>query len=105
MVHDGEGLALGTEAMEKGVVIHTPADEFERDCPLKGRGLLSQPHLAHPTFANFLQKPIGANEPAFGVIRRSQPKRVLPQVTAGFVGLNQRLYFLPQGPVISARLI
>jgi hypothetical protein len=61
--------------------------------------------LAHPTCADVLQKLIGADEPAFDVIRRSRPKRMLPEVTASFIGLDERFDFLAKGEVIAAGLV
>src|SRR5439155_19356804 len=60
MFHQGQGLPFGLKTSEDRAGIHSGFDELERDVPFNRLGLLGDPDLAHPPFAEFLLEQIPA---------------------------------------------
>ena len=61
MVHDRERLALGLEPRDHLSGVHAGFDDFQRDLPVNGAGLLGEPDFAHPAFPQSLQQAVRAN--------------------------------------------
>ena len=53
VVHHGKRLPLQIEAYQCGLVIAARFDNLQRNLPFDWSGLFRQPHLSHPTFAQF----------------------------------------------------
>ena len=58
MVHEGECLALRLEAGDHLLGVHACLDDLQRHPASDRFELLGQPHLAHPAFADDLEKPV-----------------------------------------------
>ena len=50
MVHDREGLPLGSKALHDRLVVHPRLDQFQRHVASHGGGLRSEPYLPHAAF-------------------------------------------------------
>ena len=66
VIHHGKRLPLQIEAYQCGLVIAGCFDDLQRNLPFDGSGLFRQPHLSHPTFAQFPDQPIGPNRTQAG---------------------------------------
>ena len=56
--HHRQRLALGVETHHDFRRVHSGLDHLERNLAADGLGLLGQPHLAHPAFADLLQQSV-----------------------------------------------
>jgi hypothetical protein len=54
MVHDGQRLSLGLEAMQHRVVAHAGSNQLERYLPPYRSRLFCQPDLPHAAFTEFV---------------------------------------------------
>ncbi len=61
MIHDGQRLPLRVESLQQRIVVYPGPDELQRNLPPHRLGLLRQPDLAHPAFAELLYQLIGAD--------------------------------------------
>jgi hypothetical protein len=57
MIHDGERLAFGLEALHHRLVVHAGLDQLQRHRPQHRRDLLRQPHLTHAALAQLADEP------------------------------------------------
>jgi hypothetical protein len=51
VVHHGEGLALGAEALQDLIIIRADLNKLQGNGPLYRLCLISKPDLSHPTVA------------------------------------------------------
>jgi hypothetical protein len=58
MVHHGQRLPLGLEALQHLIVVNPDLDEFQRDLPPDRLTLLRQPHLSHAAFADLFDQAV-----------------------------------------------
>ena len=65
VLHQGQGLALLLEPLEHGSRIHPRLDQLERDLAFDRLGLLGDPDLAHPPFADLLHERVAAGDDRF----------------------------------------
>src|SRR5579864_660187 len=64
MIHQGQRLALSSEAGEDLAAVHARLDELQRDRPPYRMGLLGHVDRAHAAFADRLQELVGADDRA-----------------------------------------
>ena len=68
VVHHRQGLALRLQAGQHLFGVHPQLDDLERYAPVHGLGLLGEPHLPHPPFAQELQQLV-RSDPAWTILR------------------------------------
>ena len=101
MIHHGEGLLFGMEALEDGVVVEAAANELESYVAADGGGLFGEPDEAHAAFAEFFQETIGAD--SFALERRSSAgRRGRCDRVERRVGLGLRGYGIVQRQLLQA---
>ena len=70
MVHHRQGLPFLLEPRQHGPGIHAGLDELQRHLALDRLGLLGDPDLAHPAFADLLLKHVATGDEDIGPGRR-----------------------------------